>query len=146
MTNTLITFLGKGNPNSGYDQARYKFEDSQNESGLIINNDRNVSKRAHVFGVALYTHLKNKLNKFIVVGTTGSEWQYIYYDEIIKNFSPREITIFIKLSLTANSSIFNQLRNSNSKRNLKNILTNFDKNSIPETVKADFEKLSDSSI
>ena len=70
----------------------------------------------------------------------------IYYDEIIKNFSPREITIFIKLSLTANSSIFNQLRNSNSKRNLKNILTNFDKNSIPETVKADFEKLSDSSI
>lgn len=85
MTNTLITFLGKENPNSGYDQARYKFEDSQNESGLIINNDRNVSKRAPVFGVALYTHLKNKLNKFIVVGTTGSEWLNIYHDEIIEN-------------------------------------------------------------
>jgi len=61
MTHTLVTFLGRGrgDPNTGYSKARYRFPDATESTTAF-------------FGLALAKHLAP--DRIVILGTRASQW------------------------------------------------------------------------
>lgn len=65
-----------------------------------------------------------------------------FYDEIIRGFSPREVSTLIRSAMDRNSSLGRRIVNGGSCRtNLKHVLELIDAASVPGSVKADYERL-----
>lgn len=65
-----------------------------------------------------------------------------YYNDIIRGFSPREVATLVRSAINRNSTIGRRVVNNGScRRNLKTVLELIDEASIPNAVKADYERL-----
>jgi hypothetical protein len=65
-----------------------------------------------------------------------------YYNDIIRGFSPREVATMVRASLDRNSKIGRRVTGGgNCKRNLKAALELIEPASIPNAVKADYDRL-----
>ncbi|WP_045606076.1 hypothetical protein [Vibrio parahaemolyticus] len=65
-----------------------------------------------------------------------------YYTQIIKDFSPREIAILVKLASNEHSDLGRRLANSRLARTrLKSVIALFDPASIPDSIKSEYDKL-----
>lgn len=65
-----------------------------------------------------------------------------YYDEIIQGFSPREISVLVKLASDRNSALGRRIVNGGRcRRNFKEALQLIDTASVPNAAKADYDRL-----
>lgn len=65
-----------------------------------------------------------------------------YYNDIIRGFSPREVATLIRSAIARNTTIGRRVSNNGScRRNLKAVLELIDAASIPNGVKADYDRL-----
>lgn len=65
-----------------------------------------------------------------------------YYDEIIQGFSPREVATLVRRAVDRNSTLGRRVAGGGScRRNLKFVLELVDTESVPNTVRADYDRL-----